>query len=64
MRSDNIKKGFEREGGLVIATTLGSLMKYDNIIDLSTIVLISNSESRQWKNRKITPRGYKRKYGD
>jgi len=47
---------------MVIATTLGSLMEYDDIIDMSTIVLIGNSESRLWKNRIITPRGYQRKY--
>jgi precorrin-3B C17-methyltransferase len=65
-RSENtpvgIVKSATREGEAVIATTLGSLMGYDDIIDMSTIVLIGNSESRLWKNRIITPRGYQRKY--
>ncbi len=65
-RSENtpvgIVKSATREGEMVIATTLGSLMEYDDIIDMSTIVLIGNSESRLWKNRIITPRGYQRKY--
>lgn len=57
-----IVKNATREEETVIATTLGSLMEYDDIIDMSTIVLIGNSESRLWKNRIITPRGYQRKY--
>jgi len=57
-----IVKNATREGETVIATTLGSLMEYDDIIDMSTLVLIGNSESRLWKNRIITPRGYQRKY--
>ena len=57
-----IVKNATREGETVIATTLGSLIEYDDIIDMSTIVLIGNSESRLWKNRIITPRGYQRKY--
>lgn len=65
-RSENtpvgIVKSATREGETVIATTLGSIMEYDDIIDMSTIVLIGNSESRLWKNRIITPRGYQRKY--
>lgn len=65
-RSENtpvgIVKSATREGETVIATTLESLMDYDDIIDMSTIVIIGNSESRLWKNRIITPRGYQRKY--
>jgi len=57
-----IVKNATREGETVIATTLGSLMEYDDIIDMSTIVLIGNSESKLWNNRIITPRGYQRKY--
>jgi precorrin-3B C17-methyltransferase len=57
-----IVKNATREGETVIATKLGSLMEYDDIIGMSTIVLIGNSESRLWKNRIITPRGYQRKY--
>ncbi len=57
-----IVKNATREGETVIATTLGRIMEYNDEIDMSTIVLIGNSESRLWKNRIITPRGYQRKY--
>jgi precorrin-3B C17-methyltransferase len=65
-RSENtpvgIVKSATREGESVIATTLGRIMEYNDMIDMSTIVLIGNSETRLWKNRIITPRGYQRKY--
>ncbi len=65
-RNDNtpvgIVKNATREGETVIATTLGRVMEYNDIIDMSTIVLIGNSESKLWDNRIITPRGYQRKY--
>ena len=65
-RSENtpvgIVKNASRIGETVIATTLGRIMEYNDIIDMSTIILIGNSESRSWKNRIITPRGYQRKY--
>jgi precorrin-3B C17-methyltransferase len=57
-----IVKNATREGETVIATTLGRIIEYNDEIDMSTIVLIGNSESRLWKNRIITPRGYQRKY--
>ncbi|MDD5473967.1 MAG: precorrin-3B C(17)-methyltransferase [Candidatus Methanoperedens sp.] len=57
-----IVKNATREGETVIATTLGRIMEYNDEIDMSTIVLIGNSESRLWDNRIITPRGYQRKY--
>lgn len=57
-----IVKNATREGETVIATTLGRIMEYNDIIDMSTIVLIGNGESRLWNNRIITPRGYQRKY--
>jgi len=65
-RSENtpvgIVKNATRGGESVITTTLGRIMEYNDMIDMSTIVLIGNSESRLWKNRIITPRGYQRKY--
>jgi len=65
-RSENtpvgIVKNASRNGETVIAATLGRIMEYNDIIDMSTIILIGNSESRSWKNRIITPRGYQRKY--
>jgi len=57
-----IVKNATREGEMVIATTLGRINEYNDSIDMSTIVLIGNSESRLWNNRIITPRGYQRKY--
>jgi precorrin-3B C17-methyltransferase len=60
--SVGIVKNATREGETVIATTLGRIMEYNDEIDMSTIVLIGNSESRLWNNRIITPRGYQRKY--
>jgi precorrin-3B C17-methyltransferase len=57
-----IVKNATREGETVIAITLGRIMEYNDEIDMSTIVLIGNSESRLWENRIITPRGYQRKY--
>lgn len=65
-RSDDntvgIVKNATRDGESVIATTLGKVMEYDDVIDMSTTVIIGNSESRLWNNRIITPRGYQRKY--
>ena len=57
-----IVKNATRKGEKVIVTTLGRIMEYNDEIDMSTIVLIGNSESRLWDNRIITPRGYQRKY--
>ncbi len=57
-----IVKSATRTGEKVVATTLGKIMEYNDEIDMSTIVLIGNSESRLWDNRIITPRGYQRKY--
>ncbi len=57
-----IVKNATREGETVITTTLGKIMDYNETIDMSTLVLIGNSESRLWDNRIITPRGYQRKY--
>jgi len=57
-----IVKNATREGETVIVTKLGKIMEYNDAIDMSTLVLIGNSESRLWNNRIITPRGYQRKY--
>lgn len=57
-----IVKSATREGETVIVTTLGKIMEYNEIIDMSTLVLVGNSESKLWNNRIITPRGYQRKY--
>ncbi len=57
-----IVKNATREVEKIIATTLGKIMEYNDEIDMSTIVLIGNSESRLWNKRIITPRGYHKKY--
>ncbi len=57
-----IVKNAMRETETVIVTTLGKIMEHNNFIDMSTLVLIGNSESRIWNNRIITPRGYQKKY--
>ncbi len=55
-------KNATRSGEKVIATTLGRILEHNDDIDMITIVLIGNSESRLWGTRIITPRGYQRKY--
>jgi precorrin-3B C17-methyltransferase len=57
-----VVKNATREGEAVIVTTLGKIMEYNDIIDMNTLVLIGNRESRLWNNRIITSRGYQRKY--
>src|SRR3990172_2126588 len=57
-----IVKNATREGEAIIATTLGRIMEYNNEIDMSTLILVGNSESRLWNNKIITPRGYQKKY--
>jgi precorrin-3B C17-methyltransferase len=57
-----VVKSATREGETVIVTTLGKIMEHNDIIDMRTLVLIGNTESRLWNNRIITPRGYQRKY--
>ncbi|MBE0522088.1 MAG: precorrin-3B C(17)-methyltransferase [Candidatus Methanoperedenaceae archaeon] len=64
-KNDNpvgIVKNATRDGESIVATTLGKVMEYNDEIDMSTTVIIGNSESRLWNNRIITPRGYQRKY--
>ena len=55
-------KNATRENETVIVTTLGKIMEHNDLIDMSTLVLIGNSESKIWDNRIITPRGYRKKY--
>jgi precorrin-3B C17-methyltransferase len=57
-----IVKNATREGEKAIATTLDKIMEYEEIIDMSTIVLVGNSETRLWRGKIITPRGYHKKY--
>lgn len=57
-----IVKNATRKGEKVIATTLGKVMDYNDEVDMSTLVIIGNSESRLWDRKIITPRGYQKKY--
>jgi len=57
-----IVKNALRDGESTIVTTIEDALDYDDFIDMHTTVIIGNSESRIWKNRIITPRGYHRKY--
>jgi len=57
-----IVKNATREAEKVIATTLGEVMQYNDEVDMSTLVVIGNSESRLWNGKIITPRGYQKKY--
>ncbi|MDD4332207.1 MAG: cobalt-precorrin-3B C(17)-methyltransferase, partial [Methanosarcinaceae archaeon] len=49
-----------------IVTTLGKIMEHEAWVDMRTVILIGNSESRIWNSPRkdiiITPRGYQRKY--
>ncbi len=49
-----------------VVTTLGEVLNYNDWVDMSTTILVTNSESRIWESnstkRIITPRGYHRKY--
>ncbi|MHC1572435.1 MAG: precorrin-3B C(17)-methyltransferase [Methanosarcinales archaeon] len=57
-----IIRNCSREGEAFVVTTLKEVLKFDDCVDMHTTVLIGNRESRIWKNRIITPRGYHRKY--
>ncbi len=57
-----IVKNATRDSETVIATTLGRIMEYNGWIDMSTLILVGNSESRLWNDKIITPRGYQKKY--
>lgn len=56
-----VKNAFRGEESAVV-TTLENVLDYDDFVDMHTIAIIGNSESRIWGERIITPRGYHRKY--
>ena len=56
-----VKNAF-RDGERAVVTTLERALDYDDFVDMHTTVIIGNSESRIWRERIITPRGYHRKY--
>ncbi len=61
-----VKNALRGESQAYIVTTLGDVLDHNDWVDMSTMILITNSESRIWKSgrgdRIITPRGYQRKY--
>ena len=66
-RADTVPVGIVRnalrpQGESVSVTILGKAMDHDDDVDMSTTVIIGNSESRIWGSKIITPRGYHRKY--
>lgn len=57
-----VKNALRKKGEAVIVTTLGKALDHDEDVDMSTTVIIANSESRIWGSKIITPRGYHKKY--
>ncbi|MCL7475492.1 MAG: precorrin-3B C(17)-methyltransferase [Methanosarcinales archaeon] len=57
-----VKNALRPEGESVTVTTLGEALDHDDEVDMSTTVIIGNSESRIWGSKMITPRGYHKKY--
>ncbi|MEA3324922.1 MAG: precorrin-3B C(17)-methyltransferase [Euryarchaeota archaeon] len=55
-------KNAYRDGERAVVTTLERVLDYDDFVDMHTTAIIGNSESRIWRERIITPRGYHRKY--
>ncbi len=45
-----------------IVTTLDALMQFENVIDMHSTIIVGNKDSFVWKDKIITPRGYRRKY--
>lgn len=66
-RADSVPTGIVKNalrpvGESVIVTTLGDAMDHEDEVDMSTTVIIGNSESTIWNSKIITPRGYHKKY--
>ncbi len=57
-----VKNALRNEGESVIVTTLGKVLEYNDEVDMSTTVIVGNSESKIWDSKIITPRGYHKKY--
>lgn len=66
-RADTVPVGIVRNAlragePMVIVTTLGKALEYDDDVDMRTTIIVGNSESGVWGSRIITPRGYHKKY--
>jgi precorrin-3B C17-methyltransferase len=57
-----IVKNYARENEEKIVSRLKDVLEYEEKVDMHTTVIIGNEESRIWKEKIITPRGYHRKY--
>lgn len=61
-----VKNALRQEDQDCVVTTLGEVLDHEDWVDMSTTILVCNSESRIWKTERaemiITPRGYHRKY--
>jgi len=61
-----VKNALRGESQDYIVTTLEDVLDYNDWVDMSTMIIVCNADSRIWKNEKgekiITPRGYQRKY--
>jgi len=59
-RKSTTPVGIVKNGGradcVVIITTLGDMLNHD--IDMTTTIIIGNSQTYIWNNKIITPRGY------
>ncbi len=51
-----------RRGERAIVTTLDAFMKFERIIDMHTTIIVGNKDSFIWKDKIVTPRGYRGKY--
>jgi precorrin-3B C17-methyltransferase len=57
-----IVKNGRRPGETTIVTTLDALMDHAGLIDMHTTIIIGNNDSFVWRDRIVTPRGYRKKY--
>ncbi len=51
-----------RRGERATVTTLDAFMKFERIIDMHTTIIVGNKDSFIWKDKIVTPRGYRGKY--
>ncbi|HIH44625.1 MAG TPA: precorrin-3B C(17)-methyltransferase [Candidatus Methanoperedenaceae archaeon] len=57
-----IVKNATRDGETAIVTTLDRVLEHSDVVDMSTTIIIGNSESMMHGSRIVTPRGYRNKY--
>ena len=61
-----VKNALRGESQDYIVTTLEDVLDHNDWVDMSTMIIVCNADSRIWKSKNgekiITPRGYQRKY--